>query len=132
MIEALILTVALQHANSIPEFEVPKHYVAYEKCVCERESNCRPNAVNPTGKYRGAYQFDDAIKRGTTYHIIDWLRTWHPKPKKYAARLREIPMNKWPMEVQTAAFIAVLDGHDKKKAWSGMSHFAGGRWHCGR
>jgi len=125
MIEALLLTTA-----DIPEYKVPAVYQEYESCVAERESNGRPNAVNPTGKYRGMYQFNDALADGTTYHIIDWLGTWHDKPKKYAAALREIPMNKWPEEVQTAAFVAVLDGHDADRRWAGKFHFAGGRWTC--
>lgn len=117
-------------AADIPEYEVPKVYREYEACVAQRESNARPNAVNPTGKYRGMYQFNDALADGTTFHIIDWLDTWHSQPKKYAAWLRETPMNKWPEEVQTAAFVAVLDGHDADKRWAGKFHFAGGRWSC--
>ena len=126
MIEAVLLVTAMK----IPEFEVPKVYREYEACVAERESNGRPNAVNPSGKYRGMYQFNDQLKRGTTFHIIDWLDTWHSSPKKYAAWLRKTPMNKWPEEVQTAAFVAVLDGHDKNQRWAGRFHFAGGRWSC--
>ena len=126
MIEALFMVAA----TDIPEYEVPAVYREYEKCVAKRESNGRPDAVNPTGKYRGMYQFDKALARGTTYHITDWLRTWHSKPKQYAKWLRVTPMNKWPEEVQTAAFVAVLDGHDKGIRWYGKSHFAGGRWSC--
>lgn len=117
-------------AREIPDFEVPAVYAEYERCVAERESNDRVNAVNPTGKYRGIYQFNDALADGTTWHIVDWLKTWHPKPRKYAAALREQPMNKWPREVQEAAFVAVLDGHDKNQRWAGKSHFANGRWSC--
>jgi len=116
--------------TDIPEYTVPKVYERYERCVAERESNSRPGAVNPSGKYRGMYQFDKALARGTTWHIIDWLDTWHSKPKAYAAWLRKTPMNLWPEEVQTAAFVAVLDGHDKNIRWYGKSHFAGGRWSC--
>ena len=126
MIEALFMVAA----TDIPEYEVPAVYRQYEKCVAERESENTPTAVNPTGKYRGMYQFDKALARGTTYHITDWLRTWHSKPKQYAKWLRATPMNKWPEEVQTAAFVAVLDGHDKNIRWYGKSHFAGGRWSC--
>jgi len=76
------------------------------------------------------YQFDEELKDGTTYHIIEWLGTWHSKPRKYAAWLRETPMNLWPEEVQTAAFVAVLDGHDVGERWYGRKHFKGGRWTC--
>ena len=126
MIEALLMVAA----TKIPEFPVPAVYQTYERCVAERESNGRPEAVNPTGKYRGMYQFDKELARGTTFHIVDWLRTWHSQPKKYAAWLRKTPMNKWPEQVQTAAFVAVLDGHEKEQRWAGRSHFAGGRWTC--
>lgn len=117
-------------ANDIPEYKVPAVYREFEACVAERESNSRPEAVSPTGKYRGMYQFDDALADGSTYHILDWLGTWHSSPKKYAASLRDTPMNKWPRQVQTAAFIAVLDGHDKEIRWHGKKHFKGGRWSC--
>jgi hypothetical protein len=126
MIELLFML----HNTDIPEYNVPKVYERYERCVAKRESEFTPTAVNPTGKYRGMYQFDKALARGTTWHITDWLRTWHPKPKKYAAWLRGTPMNHWPEEVQTAAFVAVLDGHDKDIRWYGKDHFAGGRWSC--
>jgi len=116
--------------RDIPEYNVPKVYETYERCVAERESNSRPEAVNPTGKYRGMYQFNDDLADGTTYHIKEWVAEWHPKPKKYLRWLRKTPMNKWPEEVQTAAFVAVLDGHDKNIRWYGKSHFAGGRWTC--
>lgn len=117
-------------AREIPDYEIPAVYAEYERCVAERESNDRVNAVNPSGKYRGIYQFNDALADGTTWHIKDWVSTWHPKPKKYLAALRDKPMNKWPREVQEAAFVAVLDGHDKDKRWAGKFHFAGGRWSC--
>ena len=126
MIELLFML----HNTDIPEYNVPKVYQQYERCVAKRESEFTPTAVNPTGKYRGMYQFDKALARGTTWHITDWLRTWHPKPRKYAAWLRNTPMNHWPEEVQTAAFVAVLDGHDKDIRWYGKDHFAGGRWSC--
>ena len=117
-------------STDIPEYKVPAVYREYERCVAERESNNRPEAVSPTGKYRGMYQFDDALADGSTYHIIEWLATWHSHPKRYAAVLRDTPMNRWPEEVQTAAFVAVLDGHDKDLRWYGKDHFRGGRWTC--
>lgn len=117
-------------AAAIPDYKVPAVYREFEACVAERESNSRPEAVSPTGKYRGMYQFNDELADATTYHIVDWLATWHPQPKKYAAVLRETPMNYWPREVQTAAFVAVLDGHDKKVRWHGRKHWEGNGWTC--
>ena len=126
MIELFLLA----QAGDIPEYKVPAVYREYERCVAERESNDRPDAVNPTGKYRGMYQFDDALADGTTWHIVDWLGTWHSKPRAYAKALRDTPMNKWPRQVQVAAFVSVLDGHDQGVVWAGKQHFAGGRWKC--
>lgn len=127
MMELLLLAVP---SERIPDYPVPAIYREYERCVAERESNSRPEAVNPSGKYRGMYQFDEPLADGSTYHILDWLGTWHPQPKKYAAALRETPMNKWPRQVQTAAFVAVLDGHHKEQRWAGKKHWNGGRWAC--
>ena len=129
MIE-LIVTAALFTRDI--DYTIPEHYQEYAECVADRESSGSPHAVNPSGKYRGKYQFNDALADGTTYHIKAWVKSWHPKPKKYLAALRDKPMNKWPEAVQDAAFVAVLDGHDAKERWSGMSHFAGGRWYCGK
>lgn len=126
MIELLFM----ERDLGIPDYQVPKVYESYERCVALRESNDQPWAVNPSGKYRGLYQFDDELADGSTYHIVDWIATWHEHPRKYAKKLRATPMNEWPREVQTAAFIAVLDGHDKGERWAGVSHFAGGRWSC--
>lgn len=126
MIELLLLA----NTEDIPKYEVPPVYEAYERCVAVRESNDRPTAVNPSGKYRGMYQFDDELADGSTYHIIDWLGTWHSKPKQYAQALRDTPMDKWPRQVQTTAFVVTLDGHDKHVRWAGKSHFFNGRWSC--
>lgn len=126
MIELLFM---VQSAD-IPKYPVPAVYQEYERCVAERESNDTPTAVNPTGKYRGLYQFNKELATSTTWHIIDWLETWHPKPREYAKALRATPMNKWPRQVQTAAFVSVLDGHDKGVVWAGKKHFKGGRWTC--
>jgi hypothetical protein len=126
MIE-LFLTIP---APEPPEYKVPAVYREYEDCIARRESNRRPEAVSPSGKYRGMYQFDDALADGSTWHILDWLGTWHPQPKKYANELRHLPMNKWPEQVQTAAFVAVLDGHDKDVIWSGQKHWSFGTRGC--
>jgi hypothetical protein len=126
MLEALFMV----PSTDIPKYEVPAVYREYEKCVAKRESNGRPEAVSPSGKYRGMFQFDEELKDGTTWHIVDWLATWHPQPRKYAAVLRDTPMNKWPKQVQRAAFVAVLDGHDKGKRWAGKAHFDFGNRSC--
>lgn len=124
MLESLALSaVMMLHKGDIPEYEVPKVYQAYEKCVSWRESRRKPNAVNPTGKYRGMYQMDKSIAAGATYWIVDWLSTWHSEPKKYAAALRDTPVNKWPRQVQVAAFVVTLSGHDADEHWHGAAHW---------
>jgi hypothetical protein len=127
MFEAMVLTYTLVKP---PEFPIPSDQRAYTQCVAERESNGRPDAVNPSGKYRGKYQFDAALARGATWHIMSWLRQWHDEPRKYAAWLRGLPMNRWPESVQDAAFILTLNYGGVK--WSGEKHWFGGRWSCGR
>ena len=126
LVEAMVM-VAL---NSPPEFRRPRDQRAYTDCVAERESEGSPRAVNPTGKYRGKYQFSPELARGATWHIMPWLRTWHPEPRKYAERLRATPMDRWHEHVQDAAFILTLNHNGVK--WSGMDHWSGGRWSCGK
>lgn len=124
MLESLAMSaVMMLPRTDIPEYQVPKVYQAFEKCVSWRESRRKPDAVNPTGKYRGMYQMDHAIASGATHWIVDWLGTWHRTPKKYAAALRATPVNKWPRQVQTAVFVVTLNGHDKNERWSGAAHW---------
>jgi hypothetical protein len=125
MIEAAALATVL--ALRPPEYVPPSSQVEYGKCVAERESNGRPDAVSPTGRYRGKYQFNAPLARGATWHIMPWLKQWHPKPKRYAAQLRRTPMNQWHEHVQDAAFYMTLN---HSGLWSGKSHWKGGRWTC--
>jgi len=119
------------------KYEVPEHYAAYEVCVRERESNGRWDAVNPTGKYLGAYQMTQALGEGATWHmledIVEYSKAKNKKQAKVRAEiLRATPVDEWPAWAQTSAFIQTLDGHDLEVAWSGASHWAGGRWYCGK
>jgi hypothetical protein len=127
MFESMVMMYAL---SKPPQFPVPRDQRAYTECVAERESEGRPDAVNPTGRYRGKYQFSAELARGATWHIMPWLKQWHPEPKKYAERLRKLPMNRWPESVQDAAFIMTLNYNGVK--WSGKKHWNGGRWSCGK
>jgi len=129
MFEGVILAVALANPKVVepPAYTPPKGQVSYALCVAERESNGRPEAVNPTGKYRGKYQFNEELKDGATWMMLDWIKGWHPRPLIYARWLRATPMNEWPENVQDAAFYETLN-HEGK--WSGKEHWAGGRWKC--
>jgi hypothetical protein len=124
---AAIVTAAVLTASP-PPYPTPVDQVQYQECVAERESNGRANAVSPTGTYRGKYQFNAPLARGATWHIMPWLRQWHPAPKRYAAQLRRTPMDRWPERVQDAAFVMTLNYGGVK--WSGKRHWKGGRWSC--
>ena len=127
---------ANEQAAGVPSrYDIPTRYVIYERCVRERESNGRWDAVNPTGKYLGAYQFNQDLANGATYHmledIIEYSKAKNKKQARVIARkLRRTPMNEWPAWAQTSAFVQTLDGHDAEQPWSGKFHWAGGRWTC--
>lgn len=110
-----------------PAYPVPASQVTYMQCVAERESHANPRSTNSADGYYGMFQFSEALKDGATWMMLDWLKTWHPSPRKFAAQLREIPMNKWPRNLQVAAFIETLNNDG---AFSGARHWAGGRFHC--
>lgn len=129
MIAALAVSLAFSLSSpTIPMPHVPADQRTYMECVAKRESEGIPTVVSPSGRYFGKYQFSAALARGATWHIMPWLRTWHPNPKQYASLLRRTPMNRWPERVQDAAFIYTLN-HDGVK-WSGKAHWKGGRWSC--
>lgn len=124
-----------QAAGVASRYDVPARYVTYEYCVRMRESNGRWNAVNPTGKYRGAYQFSPELARGATFHMLEDIIKYstadsRTEARAIASKLRSMPMNKWPAWAQTSAFVQTLDGHDAEQPWSGKFHWNGGRWSC--
>jgi hypothetical protein len=95
--------------------------------VAERESHSNPKSTNRANGYFGMFQFNDALTDGATWMMLDWLKTWHPKPREFAARLRATEMHKWPANLQIAAMVETLNHRGK---WSGSKHWAGGRWTC--
>ena len=121
---ALALAVALTVPASddlAPRIVVDKATAAFQDCVARRESRYDHTAVSRTGKYRGKYQFSDALKRGAVWHLLPWLREWHPDAKAYAAQLRRTPMNQWPEVMQDAAFILTL--HHDGVRWVEWRHW---------
>lgn len=125
-VASMMITVALI-SSAPPEYKPPKDQVQFAQCVAKRESGHSPYAVSRYGTYKGKYQFNDALADGSTWMMLDWIETWHPKPRKYAEYLRALPMNKWPEQVQDAAFFETLNYNSK---WSGKDHWAGGNWNC--
>lgn len=110
-----------------PAYPVPPDQVAYMHCVAERESHSNPRSTNRAHGYFGMFQMNRALANGATWMMLDWIATWHPHPRKYAAQLRAIEPHKWPRNIQVAAFIETLNHRGK---WSGARHWAGGRWTC--
>lgn len=124
LIAAAVLAAAL---ISGPTYPVPAPQVRYMHCVAERESHDNPRSTNRADGYYGMFQFSEPLKDGATWMMLDWLRTWHPHPRRFAAQLRETPMHRWPRNLQVAAFIETLNNDGP---FSGARHWAGGRFHC--
>lgn len=112
-----------------PTYQIPAEQVAYVHCVAERESHSNPRSTNRANGYFGMYQFSEALKDGATWMMLDWLKTWHKHPRQFAEQLRGIEMHHWPANLQTAAMVETLNHNGP---WSGMKHWAGGRFHCGK
>jgi hypothetical protein len=99
------------------------------KCIVIRESNGRYNAINPTRKYRGAYQVSPELARGATWMMLKEHKALlgEERAKTILEKLRKSPMNTWPRYWQDAAFSTV---HNWERTGAGASPWAGGRWHC--
>ena len=120
-------------------YPVPAHYVEVEECIRMRESNSHWHSRNRSRQHLGAYQMTQALANGATYWMVKrgdiarYLKTSDVKKQRtFARKLRTTSVHKWAPWLQTAAFVRTMDGHAKNKAWSGLHHWAGGRWHCGR
>lgn len=99
------------------------------KCIVIRESEGRYNAINPTRKYRGAYQVSPELARGVTWMMLKEHKTLlgEERAKRILEKLRKSPMNTWPRYWQDAAFSTI---HNWEHTSAGAAHWAGGRWHC--
>ena len=99
------------------------------KCIVIRESEGLYNAINPTRKYRGAYQVSPELARGATWMMLPEhkaLLGWD-RATQVLEKLRNSPMNTWPRYWQDAAFSTI---NNWKHTGGGAAHWAGGRWHC--
>lgn len=126
----LLLSLVLAAGPNLPAgptFHVPSDQQAYVECVADRETHSNPASTNRADGYFGMFQFNEALKDGATWHMLPWLRTWHPHPARFAAQLRAIPMNLWPRNLQIAAMVTTLNRNGK---WTGQHHWAGGRYPC--
>lgn len=99
------------------------------KCIVIRESEARYNAINPTRKYRGAYQVSPELARGATWMMLKEHKALlgEDRAKRILEKLRKSRMNTWPRYWQDAAFSTI---HNWERTGAGAAHWAGGRWHC--
>ena len=123
----MIATVLAAAIATGPTYPVPADQVTYMRCVAERESHSNPRSTNRANGYYGMFQMSRPLARGATWMMLDWIATWHPRPRKFAAQLRAIEPHLWPRNIQVAAFIETLNHHGK---WSGARHWSGGRYPC--
>ena len=110
-----------------PSYPVPADQARYVQCVAQRESQGNPRSTNRSGGYFGMFQMSRSLANGATWMMLDWLRTWHPHPRRYAAQLRSVEPQLWPRNIQIAAMVETLNHRGK---WSGARHWAGGRYSC--
>ncbi len=93
-------------------------------CIIKRESRGTYSGENSTGKYKGAYQVNDELAVGMTYHIRDSLiedGLPESEAKDVSAALREKPINMWSREWQDMAFWTTFNHEGKTR--SGASHW---------
>jgi hypothetical protein len=100
-----------------------KRLEQYRLCVVQRESG--GNYDEPSGPWRGAYQFSDSLAAGA-------LRAMRPEFQKVYGNvgmraldaLEGTLIHTWPRFFQDAAFWTTLN------KGAGASHWSGGNWYC--
>ena len=137
MLEAMALSMVLAAGPELPEVvqRGPKEHsgsslhrgVKYSakhewirRCIRGRESNNLYNAVSPTGKYRGAYQFSPELAVGVGWMIQRQLRATHPAEIaiQIGRTLRNTPMNQWAKYWQDRAFWTVWNYGAGRRHWA--------------
>ena len=126
--------------TSVPStYPVPSRYVQAEECIRMRESNSHWDSRSGGRKHLGAYQMTQALANGATHWMLkrgDFARylpgSTLKEQRAEAKRLRATSVHEWEPWLQTAAFVRTMDGHEKNVPWSGLHHWNGGRWSCGR
>lgn len=101
----------------------------YRKCIAERESNGHAWSQSKSRTYQGAYQISNDLWRGATFMMAPELREefGDRMGRQIARELRSIKASQAATRWQTQAFYTILNWDG---AWSGKSHWAGGRWTC--
>ena len=98
------------------------------RCIVKRESEGHYDVVSRSG-YHGAYQVSRALARGATWMMLKEHKALLGEKQANAvlAKLRAMPMSKWPRYWQDAAFHTI---YNWKHTGSGKRHWYGGRWGC--
>ena len=98
------------------------------RCIVKRESEGHYDVVSRSG-YHGAYQVSRALARGVTWMMLKEHKALLGEQQAEAvlAKLRSMPMSKWPRYWQDAAFHTI---YNWEYTGSGKRHWYGGRWSC--
>lgn len=95
----------------------------YRICVIQRESG--GNYDEPSGPWRGAYQFSDSLAAGALRTMRAEIVEVYGEPGKRALdSLEGTLIHTWPRFFQDAAFWTTFN------KGAGASHWAGGNWYC--
>lgn len=95
----------------------------YRLCVIQRESG--GNYDEPSGPWRGAYQFSDSLAAGALRAMRAEIVEVYGEPGKRALdSLEGTFIHTWPRFFQDAAFWTTFN------KGAGASHWAGGSWYC--
>jgi hypothetical protein len=95
----------------------------YRLCVIQRESG--GNYAEPSGPWRGAYQFNDGLAASALRAMRDEIvEEYGPAGKRALDALEGTYIHTWPRFFQDAAFWTTFN------RGAGASHWAGGSWFC--
>lgn len=103
---------------------------SFRLCVGQREGSFTYTVQGGGGNnYYGTYQFHRNFQRGAAYMMASESRETKDGLRKEALKLRFKPIDHWGRYWQDRAFATVLNYNGK---WTGMHHWAGGNWYCGK
>jgi len=95
----------------------------YRLCVIQRESG--GNYDEPSGPWRGAYQFSDSLAAGALRTMrAEIVETYGDAGRRALDSLEGTYIHTWPRFFQDTAFWTIFD------KGAGASHWAGGNWFC--
>lgn len=117
------------HASAYQGRHYSQEWERTRRCIVKRESEGQYDVINPTGSYRGAYQVSKPMAIGMGWMIQKELAAEGVPAdiaKEIGRTLRSLPANKWDRFYQDMGFWLVWDDAN------GKSHWANGRYRCGK